>query len=120
LFIRRLCWAEWRGIKREGKGDLAKLSFKAAFLNLRKVIIRISYLPLSQLDSQRGFWQEILASEGSKAPNTSRRFVADFSLHGSFTPLADDYDWTPPLSDPLCHVFPINSLRLLFLVLKPR
>jgi len=41
-------------------------AMNVGFLKLRKVIIWRSYLPLSQLDSRRGFWQDTLAFQGLK------------------------------------------------------
>ena len=38
------------------------------FLNLRKVIIGRLYLPLSQSDSWRGFWQDIKDFDNSQLP----------------------------------------------------
>jgi hypothetical protein len=41
-------------------------AMNVAFLNLQEVIIWRSYLPLSQPDSRRGFWQDTLALEDPK------------------------------------------------------
>jgi hypothetical protein len=41
-------------------GSIAAMN--VAFLNFQKVIISRLYLPLSKLDSRRGFWQAIFTS----------------------------------------------------------
>ena len=52
------------------QGSIAAMN--VAFLNLRKVIISRSYLPLSQLDSRRGFWQDIGPSRSDDISTASR------------------------------------------------
>ena len=56
----------WQDMKkRVGQGAWLS-AINVAFLNLRKDIIWRSYLPLSQLDSRRGFWQDIVGFENFK------------------------------------------------------
>ena len=54
---------------------IAISAMDVAFLKLWKVIIWRSYLPLSQLDSRRGFWQAILRFRESKTPRLARYFL---------------------------------------------
>ena len=58
--------------------SVAIASINVEFLNLRKIIIWKSYLPLPQLDNRRGFWQAMLSIRIRVwvIPGTAEDFVA--------------------------------------------